>query len=177
MRHCEDCSSAVRNGWGQHTIDREPSKPTYTLKVRGGRERDSGGKKAGKGPLVQVERSATFRSQPGPISFLHKQEMRQRKRGENMDDFEVVLHDKLDDGCGIPAGGVGLQGCTDNCNEEGYIVRRLTPTECARLQGFPDDWCADVPHTDAQEYKMWGNGIALNCILPMMQNIVAVLSE
>ena len=94
-----------------------------------------------------------------------------------MDDFEVVLHDKLDDGCGIPAGDVGLQGCTDNCNEEGYIVRRLTPTECARLQGFPDDWCADVPHTDAQEYKMWGNGIALNCILPMMQNIVAVLSE
>lgn len=26
----------------------------------------------------------------------------------------------------------------------GYIVRRLTPTECARLQGFPDFWCADL---------------------------------
>ena len=26
-------------------------------------------------------------------------------------------------------------------NESGYIVRRLTPTECARLQGFPDGWC------------------------------------
>lgn len=25
-----------------------------------------------------------------------------------------------------------------------YIVRRLTPTECARLQGFPDWWCADI---------------------------------
>lgn len=25
-----------------------------------------------------------------------------------------------------------------------YIVRRLTPTECARLQGFPDTWCADL---------------------------------
>ena len=25
-----------------------------------------------------------------------------------------------------------------------YIVRRLTPTECARLQGFPDWWCADL---------------------------------
>lgn len=94
-----------------------------------------------------------------------------------MDDFEVVLHDKLDDGCSIPADGDRLQGCANNCDEEEYIVRRLTPTECARLQGFPDDWCADVPHTDAQEYKMWGNGIALNCILPMMQNIAAVLSE
>ena len=28
--------------------------------------------------------------------------------------------------------------------EPHYIVRRLTPTECARLQGFPDWWCADL---------------------------------
>ena len=28
--------------------------------------------------------------------------------------------------------------------EEDYIVRRLTPTECARLQGFPDGWCDDL---------------------------------
>ena len=27
---------------------------------------------------------------------------------------------------------------------QNYIVRRLTPTECARLQGFPDWWCADL---------------------------------
>lgn len=33
----------------------------------------------------------------------------------------------------------------------------------ARLQGFPDWWCADVPHSDTKEYKMWGNGIALPC--------------
>ena len=29
-------------------------------------------------------------------------------------------------------------------NSQEYIVRRLTPTECARLQGFPDWWCADL---------------------------------
>ena len=28
--------------------------------------------------------------------------------------------------------------------EPDYIVRRLTPVECARLQGFPDDWCSDL---------------------------------
>ena len=28
--------------------------------------------------------------------------------------------------------------------QSGYTVRRLTPTECARLQGFPDWWCADL---------------------------------
>ncbi len=48
-----------------------------------------------------------------------------------------------------------------------YIVRRLMPVECARLQGFPD-WWGDVPfkgkpHSDSAEYKMWGNGIALPC--------------
>lgn len=50
-------------------------------------------------------------------------------------------------------------------------VRRLTPIECARLQGFPDDWCADVPHSDAVEYKMWGNGMALPCSLYIMEGI------
>ncbi len=29
-------------------------------------------------------------------------------------------------------------------NDTEYIVRRLTPTECARLQGFPDWWCSDL---------------------------------
>lgn len=28
--------------------------------------------------------------------------------------------------------------------QNGYTVRRLMPTECVRLQGFPDDWCADL---------------------------------
>ncbi len=32
----------------------------------------------------------------------------------------------------------------DTDNNAEYIVRRLTPTECARLQGFPDGWCSDL---------------------------------
>ncbi len=96
-----------------------------------------------------------------------------------------------------------------------YIVRRLTPTECARLQGFPDWWCADLgtekptdaeiafwsevwethrrtvgtstkpktrkqvakwlrhPHSDAAEYKLWGNGVALPCVCFVLAGIVA----
>ena len=40
-----------------------------------------------------------------------------------------------------------------------YIVRRLTPTECARLQGFPDDW-GHPDHKDDftdEEYRFWLN--------------------
>lgn len=41
------------------------------------------------------------------------------------------------------------------CN--GYVVRRLTPTECARLQGFPDSWCADLgtENPTDEEIKKW----------------------
>lgn len=57
------------------------------------------------------------------------------------------------------------------CYEEStfYVVRRLTPLECCRLQGMPDWWCKDVPHSDAQEYKMWGNGMALPNALYIME--------
>ena len=52
-----------------------------------------------------------------------------------------------------------------------YILRRLTPLECCRLQGFPDDWTAGVEGSDAAQYKMWGNGMALPCVLYVMQGI------
>ena len=52
-----------------------------------------------------------------------------------------------------------------------WIVRRVTPTECARLQGMPDWWCNDIPHSDNAEYKMWGNGMALPCVMYIMQNL------
>ena len=38
--------------------------------------------------------------------------------------------------------------------EVSYTVRRLTPTECARLQGFPDDWCHDLGTADPTEEEM-----------------------
>lgn len=100
-----------------------------------------------------------------------------------------------------------------NETEPEYIVRRLTPTECARLQGFTDWWCAGLetdepsedeiefwtevfethrsvmgtaskpktrnqiikwlkdPHSDAAEYKMWGNGVALPCVFFVLAGI------
>lgn len=57
-------------------------------------------------------------------------------------------------------------------NIDRMIVRRLMPVEEARLQGFPDWWCADVPHKDTPEYRMWGNGVALPCVLYVMEGIV-----
>lgn len=57
------------------------------------------------------------------------------------------------------------------------IVRLLMPVEEARLQGFPDWWCADVPHKDTPEYRMWGNGVALPCVLYVMEGIAECLGN
>lgn len=52
-----------------------------------------------------------------------------------------------------------------------YIVRRLTPLECCRLQGFPDWWEDGANGSDSARYKMWGNGIALPCADDVMRRI------
>lgn len=41
-------------------------------------------------------------------------------------------------------------------------VRRLTPAECCRLQGFPDDWNDNC--SDSQRYKQMGNAVTVNVI-------------
>jgi len=45
---------------------------------------------------------------------------------------------------------------------DGSKIRRLTPTECERLQGFPDGWTKDV--SDTQRYKTLGNAVTVNVI-------------
>lgn len=54
-----------------------------------------------------------------------------------------------------------------------YFVRRFTPLECCRLQGFPDWWESGVSGSDSARYKMWGNGMALPCVLYVMEGFVA----
>ena len=55
--------------------------------------------------------------------------------------------------------------------ETQYIVRRLTPLECCRLQGMPDWWLDGVEGSDAARYKLWGNGMALPNALYVMEGI------
>lgn len=45
---------------------------------------------------------------------------------------------------------------------DGFSIRRLTPLECERLQGFPDNWTEGV--SDTQRYKMCGNAVTVNVV-------------
>lgn len=58
-----------------------------------------------------------------------------------------------------------------------WIIRRLTPLECCRLQGFPDWWEEGVEGSDTARYKMWGNGMALPCVLYVMQGIAEAMKK
>ena len=48
-------------------------------------------------------------------------------------------------------------------------VRRLTPTECMRLQGFPDNWCDGI--SDSQKYKCAGNAVTVNVIKAIIDKL------
>ena len=51
------------------------------------------------------------------------------------------------------------------------IVRRLTPTECERLQGFPDGWTEG--QADTHRYKQMGNAVAVPVVEWIMERLVA----
>ena len=52
------------------------------------------------------------------------------------------------------------------------VVRRLSPRECERLQGFPDDWTAS--QSDSQRYKQMGNAVAVPVVQWIINRLVAV---
>lgn len=58
-----------------------------------------------------------------------------------------------------------------NTTGKKYVLRRLTPMECARLQGFPDWWCDGLNGSDSSQYRLWGNGIALPCAADVLGRI------
>ena len=165
----------------------------YTLKIRSGCE---GG---GKGALIQKDKSATLSTLQDqtlfqPVYALDRASFNQGKNAQF--DFEVsdkgVNSPLVAKGPGAVCYGINgdkagtldasyYKGCGMREGKERdviavaaktrYIVRRLTPLECERLQGYPDGW-TDIGEwtdssgkkrqtSDAARYKALGNSIAL----------------
>ena len=53
--------------------------------------------------------------------------------------------------------------------QPGKNPRKLTPRECARLQGFPDSFV--IPVSDTQAYKQFGNSV----VVPLMANVAKLV--
>ena len=61
--------------------------------------------------------------------------------------------------------------------EQRQLIRRLTPLECERLQGFPDGWTEIPGASDSARYKALGNSVAIPCVTFVLRGIAAVLRE
>lgn len=60
----------------------------------------------------------------------------------------------------------------DKCVVESpSLIRRLTPLECERLQGFPDNWTDIEGASDSARYKALGNSVAIPCVDYVLQGI------
>lgn len=57
----------------------------------------------------------------------------------------------------------------------GLCVRRLTPLECDRLMGFPDNWTLIPKASDSARYKVDGNSVAIPCAEYVMEGIAEVM--
>ena len=59
----------------------------------------------------------------------------------------------------------------------GQFIRRLTPLECERLQGFPDHW-TDLPGaSDSARYKALGNSVAIPCVDFVLRGIALAFTD
>ena len=59
--------------------------------------------------------------------------------------------------------------------EAPHLIRRLTPLECERLQGFPDGWTGLPGASDAARYQALGNSVAIPCVEYLMRRVALSL--
>ena len=79
------------------------------------------------------------------------------------------------------------KGCSQtldtNCNMgtiDGYRVRRLTPLECFRLQGFPDEMvhtARELGLADGHLYKMAGNAVTVNVVEAVAKKLAQTINN
>ena len=74
----------------------------------------------------------------------------------------------------------GGMGAKTGLYQTNSSIRRLTPVECCRLQGFPDDWNEFgefdgevVPMSDTQRYKQAGNAVTVNVVQAVAERIAS----
>lgn len=66
----------------------------------------------------------------------------------------------------------------DKCIVENRnLIRRLTPLECERLQGFPDGWTLIPGASDSARYKALGNSVAIPCVDFVLRGIAYFLRK
>jgi len=127
---------------------------TTTVIVVRMREGKPGG---GKGPLMSEDRSLTLATANDQTLFVFHPH---RSDGVRMQDKTVNTLTAF-----MGTGGLNTPMVAET------QVRRLTPLECERLQGFPDNWTEG--QTDTNRYRQLGNAVAVPVVEWLMDGIVS----
>jgi len=162
VKEMGDTSSTVTSRWGTGGGNTPIVSETTALcfKVRGGVSENSGsqggvpGKSAGKGYLGSEEKAFTIATSPDQWLFEDK--------SVAVDMYNMTINEKTSQTLSSSASDINHTGGTITNSR----VRRLTPVECERLQGFPDDF-SNIPYRgksespDGPRYKALGNSMAV----------------
>lgn len=112
------------------------------------------------------DQSATLQdreNRQGGHTHLVAQAFRKSRRAQSSEDDETWV----DDGLANTLNGFDTGDArTTHAIATSMMVRRLTPVECERLQGFPDGWTdigtPEKPTADSHRYKQLGNAVTVN---------------
>ena len=110
----------------------------------------------GKGPLISEDKSLTIATANDQVLFVQAYD----EFNDSVGDTHHTLRS-------------GTKQSTGVITES--QVRRLTPVECERLQGFPDNWTEG--QSDSARYKQMGNAVAVPVVEWIIGNICDTLKE
>lgn len=125
--------------------------------------------------LTAMDHHAVFSPQGGRPDGAGEQITAEEKN----EDGEGTYQETVGSLCSDDKKGIGNQYVSqDKCIvEKRNLIRRLTPLECERLQGFPDGW-TDIPGaSDSARYKALGNSVAIPCVDFVLRGIAYFLRK
>ncbi len=113
--------------------------------------------KGGQGTHINVPQAQRIRTTEGVVQTFQGIEMigSTQRNSAKMENISPALTEAM-----------GKEGGHVPMKKEDMKIRRLTPIECERLQGFPDNWTEGV--SDTQRYKQMGNAVTVNVIQAIM---------
>jgi DNA (cytosine-5)-methyltransferase 1 len=109
--------------------------------------------------------------QPSPQSHHAQLFIAQVSEAVALDTYNQTVNDKTTQAIRASASDVDHIGAVAN----EAVVRRLTPTECERLQGFPDGWTDG--QADSNRYKQMGNAVAVPVVEWIISRMVAQIGD
>lgn len=105
-------------------------------------------------------------------SYLQNRKEEQKAKGNG---FGFSLFDANSEYVSTISARYGKDGSEILIKQKGKNPRKLTPRECARLQGFPDSM--EIPVSDTQFYKQMGNSVAVPVITYLAKAMIKQLQE